>query len=323
MKNLISLRPPLIAYLTFGSLLLTGCAGVNKSAASKLAVQGAQVATTSAQSYQSTSQTLVQYVEGEYLLSGLSDGYSPPSQNMLNSISTIQKELQLRQQMLNSLSSLYVSFGALCDYDAQGEVEKSVNSTVQAGNSLSELLGGGQLSASAGKLFADASGAVVGQIQSHRIKNASAKIRSVLQGVVLILQHTNEQAAVVSMRKTISEGKLKVANKLWEGDFASAGSIIDQHIQVFGLTPIESAVSGASKNPGMKKGIEAVLKWRQQEEDDSQAAAYQATIQALQSLISQHKQIEAGEPVNLESIQAQLTTIQQYVNLIIDIRKGK
>ena len=311
-----------IACFASGLLLVAGCTSLNKIAASKLATQGAQVATTSGQSYQSTDQALVQFVEGEYLLSGLSEGYSPPTSNMLNSISVIRKELQLRQQMLSGLSSLYVSFGALCDYDAQGEVEKSIGSTVQAGNSLSGLLGGGEISDSAGKLFANTGGAVVGRIQSQRINNASAKIRSALQGIVLLLQQSNEQAALVSMRKSISEGKLRLVNKLWEDEFASASGIIDQHIQVFGLTPNESAVSAAAKNPGIKKGIEELLKWRQKQEEDSQAAAYDATIQALRSLVNEHSKIEAGEAVSLDAIQGYMATIQQYVNLITDIKKG-
>src|ERR1039458_5547416 len=311
------------APLACALLFAVGCTSVNKDAASKLADQGASVAKTIGQSYQSTDQNIDRYVAGEFLLSGLKPGYSPPSGAMLKSIDTVKEELLLRQQMLAGLGEVYTSFGALCTYDAKGEVEKSLGNTVQAGNNLAALLGGGAISDSAGKLFATAGGAVAGQVQSARIKDASAKIRSLLQGIVFLLQKTNEQAAVVAVREEITRGKLKVAREFWTGDFALADGIIDEQIQAYGLTPNASALSHASHNPGLRDGISAVLAWRQKQEGDSQVAAYNAAIQSLRTLINEHAKIEAGEPVNLVAIQGYTATVQQYVDLITAVKKGK
>jgi len=309
--------------LVCGLLFSAGCSTINKQAASQLATQGVSAASSIGQSYQSTIQDLNRYVEGEFLLSGLKPGYSPPSKDMLKSIDTVEDELRLRQQMLSGLSDVYTSFGALCAYDASGEVEKSLGDTVQAGNSLATLLGGGAISDSAGELFAKAGGAIAGRVQDDRIKDASAKIRSLLGGIVFLLQQTNEQAAVVAAREEISRGKLKVAMTFWTDDFASADGILDEQIQAYGLTPNPSALTQASKNLALKAGVSEVLKWRQKQEQDSQAAAYTATIQALKTLINEHAKIEAGEPVDLGSIQGNLATIQQYVDLITAVKKGK
>jgi hypothetical protein len=309
--------------LTCVLLFSAGCGSVNKDAASKLADQGALVAKTIGQSYQSTDQDIARYVEGEFLLSGLKPGYSPPSDAMLKSIDTVEEELRLRQQMLAGLGDVYTSFGALCTYDAKGEIEKSLGNTVQAGNSLAALLGGGAISDSAGKLFAMAGGDVAGQVQFARIKDASAKIRSLLQGIVFLLQKTNEQAVVVAVREEITRGKLKVAREFWTGDFALADGILDEQIQAYGLTPNASALSYASQNPGLRDGVSAVLAWRQKQEEDSQVAAYNAAIQSLRTLINEHAKIEAGEPVNLVAIQSYMATVQQYVDLITAVKKGK
>jgi hypothetical protein len=310
---------PLICTLLFAA----GCCSVNKEAASRLANQGASVANTLGQSYQSTGQNITRYVEGEYLLSGLKPGYSPPSEDMLKSIGTIREELRLRQQMLAGLGDVYASFGALCTYDAKGEVEKSLGNTIQAGSNLAGLLGGGSISDSAGQLFAKAGGEITGQVQCKRIKDASVKIRSLLQGIVLLLQKTNEQAGIVATREEITRGKLKVAMAFWNSDFALANGILDEQIQNFGLTPNESALTHASQNPGLRDGVGAVLQWQQKQEEASQTAAYNAGIQALRMLINEHAKIEAGESVNLGTIQGCLATVQQYVELITSVKKGK
>lgn len=304
-------------------MLAAGCTSINKDAASKLASEGSSVANTVGQSYQSTSDDLTQYVEGEYLLSAIAEGHSPPSDAMLADIKTIQSELQLRKQLLGGLGDLYSSFGALCSYDAQGEVEKSLGATIQAGNGLATQLGGGAISDSAGKLFADAGGAVAGAVQSDRIKNASAKIRSALQGIIFLLEKSNDQVTLVGIRKEISVAKLEVAKKLWEGGFASANGVLDRQVQDLGLTPNESALSVASKNQGMQAGVEAILVWRQKQEVAAEADAYASTIQALRSLVNEHAKIEAGESVSLGTVQGYLATVQQYVDLVSDIRKGK
>ncbi len=309
--------------LLYVSLLLAGCSSLNKQAAGKLADQGASVANTIGQSYQSTSQDLARYVEGEYLLSGLKPGYSPPDDNMLKSIATVEGELHSRQQMMAGLSDVYTSFGALCTYDAQGEVEKSLGNAVQAGNSLATLLGGGAISDSAGKLFAQTTGAIAGQVQAGRIKDASVKIRSLLAGIIFLLQKSNEQAAIVAAREEIARDKLKVATTFWADDFATADGILDGQIQSYGLTPNPSALVHASQNPALKEGVSQVLKWRHQQELAAQADAYQATIQALQKLNTEHARIEAGEPADLGTIQNNLATIQQYVDLITAVKKGK
>ena len=306
-----------------GLLAWTGCSSINKEAAGKLADQGAAVANTIGQSYQATSQDLGRYVEGEFLLSGLKPGYSPPSDAMLNNIATVDQELRLRQEMLSGLSEVYTAFGALCTYDAQGETEKALGNTMQAGNNLATALGGGAISDSAGKLFAKAGGAIVGQIQTKRIKDASAKIRSALEGIVFLLQKSHEQEAVVATREEIARGKLKVATTFWTTDLACANGILDTQIQAYGLTPNPSACVHASQNPTLSNGVVEVLKWRQQQEQASQLSAYRATIQALKTLIGKHKKIEEGEPVSLATIQANLATIQQYVELITAVKKGK
>jgi hypothetical protein len=312
----------MLTILLFVVFMVSACATINQGSASKLADQGALVAKTVGQSYQSAGDDLARYVEAEYLLSGIKPGYSPPSDEMLKYIDTIEKELHLRQQMFAGLNDVYVSFGALCTYDAKGEVEKSMGNTMQAANNLATMLGGA-VSASVGKLFSAVAGDVVGQVQSERIKNASAKIRSLLEGIVFLLEKQNEQAALVGMRDEIAKDKLKVAKYFWENDFALADGILDEEIQSYGLTPKAPALNDASKNPYLLKGVNAVLEWRYKKEVDSQVAAYNATIQSLRTLINEHSKIEAGEPVNLEAIQGYMSTVQQYVNLITAIKKGK
>jgi hypothetical protein len=312
----------MLTILLFVVFMVSACATVNQGSAGKLADQGALVAKTVGQSYQSTGDDLDRYVEAEYLLSGIKPGYSPPTDEMLKNIDTIEKELQLRQQMFAGLNDVYVSFGALCTYDAKGEVEKSMGNTMQAANNLATELGG-TVPASVDKLFTAVTGDVVGQFQSERIKNASVKIRSLLEGIVFLLEKQNEKDAVNGMQDVISRDKLKVAKYFWENGYALADGILDEEIQSYGLTPKTIALSDASKNKYLSNGIDAVLDWREKKEVNSQVAAYNATIQSLRTLISEHSKIEAGEPVNLEAIQGYMSTVQQYVNLITAVKKGK
>jgi len=322
MGKRIQLKIISAAILMFALVSLAGCAGVNESMAGKLADKGASAVKTIGESYQATSDDLNQYVETEYLLAGLKPGYSKPSDSMLESIDTIKKELNLRKQMFTGLNDVYVSFGALCAYDAKGEVEKSVGNTVQAGNSLAAHFGS-SISDPVGKLFATASGGIAGQFQADRIKDASAKIRSLLQGIIVLLEKQKEEAAIISIRKEISERKLEIGKYFWEKGYASAEGILNEDIQVYGLTPDTAALKKASQDKSISAAIGNVLTWRQKQEEDSQAAAYHAAIQTLRTLINEHAKIEAGEPVNLEAIQGYMATVQQYVDLMTAVKKGK
>jgi hypothetical protein len=304
-------------------LVLTGCCTVNKEAAAKLANEGASAAHAIAETYRADSQSLSVYVEGEYLLSALNPGYSPPGDAVLHAIEAVQSELQSRQRMLNSLGDVYVSFGSLCACDAKSDVENSLGAAVQAGNDLSTKLGGGAISDSAGKLFAAAGGEIAGQAQCGRIKSASEKIGALLHGVVFLLQKTNEQASVVALRQEITRGKLKVAQALWTNDLALANGILDQQVQAYGLTPNHSALARASQSPGLRAGVSEILRWRQKQEQSFQTAAYGATIQALRGLINEHVNIEKGDPVSLGAVQDYLATVQKYVDLITAVEKGQ
>jgi len=305
------------------TLLWSGCGTVNRQAAGKLALQGAATATTASQTYQSTGQSLTSYVEGEYLLSALKPGYSPPSGPMLANIKLVQAELGARQQLFQAIASLYTSFGNLCSYDAKGQVEQSLGAGVQAVNGLSKAVGGGAISDSAGKLAAAAGGEIVGQVQSARIKDASAKIRAVLSAAVFVLQKASEHQAIVAAREEITRGKLKVARSLWDTDLALATDILSVQVQAYGLTPNDSAIAHASANPNLKQGVNEILQWRQAREQSAQEAAYNATIRSLQALSDEHVKIEKGESVNLLAIQGYLAEMTSYADLITAARKGK
>lgn len=269
-------------------VVLTSCSTINRQAASKLAEQGVTTSSTIGQSYLKTQQQLFNYVEGEYLLSGLVANYSEPSSNMLASVQIVGDELGARQKMLKSLAGVYTSFGALCAYDAKGEVEKAVGQTVKAGNDLSTILGGGNISTAAGALFAKAGGEIVGLYQSTRIKAASMKIRNLLTGIVFLLEKQTEQNAMIAARKEIARGKLKVAEALWSNKIALADTILDEQVQAYGLTLDKEAAKLASKSAFLSKGVSNVLKWRHEQEESLIDLAYNNAIKALKELQNEH-----------------------------------
>lgn len=323
----------IVRFLTFSTirsacsivavLAAAGCCSVNKDAAGKLASEGASVANTVSQSYQTTLNSLSQYIEGEYLLSALRPGASPPDADMLRSIQIAQNELQARQDLFRQLGGLYASFGNLCSYDAKGEVEKSLASSIQSVNSFSQVLGGGSISDSTGKLVAAAGGEIVGQMQCARIKDASQKIRAVLSASVFLLQKAQEKDTIIAVRSEISRGKLKVAEALWTNDMGLATGILSAQVEAYGLVPNDQALAHASANAGLREGVNRILKWRQTQEQSAEVAAYDASIHSLQSLLDEHTKIEKGAPVNLATIQGYLSAIQRYADLLSAVEKGK
>jgi hypothetical protein len=301
--------------------MASGCA-VNRQAADKLAKQGLITSQAIGQSYQVTNQQIEQYVEGEYLLSGLKPGYSPPSETMLENIRIVKRELHARQKMMEGLGNVYTAFGALCAHDAKGEVEKAVEETGAAGNELAAALGNQPLANEAGALFAKASGGVTGFYHSQRIKRSSKKIRSLLKGVILLLEKGEEEQAIIAIREEVSRGREKAAKALWQSDIALADSILEQHVKAYGLTLNKVASKKASTNKALNSGICNVLQWRQKQEAEALAKAYNAAIGALKELGTEHSKIEAGEPVSLGAIQGYLATIREYVDLAAKLKNG-
>jgi hypothetical protein len=312
------------ATLFFGIslIILSGCCSINKQAAQKLAEQGAATSTEIANSYGAAKQQLVTYVEGEYLLSGLKDGYSKPGTNMLDSIKRVQTELTLRKQMLEDLGTLYAAFAALCAYDAATETEKAAGELAAAGKSYADtVFPGTSIPDAAGQMFAKGTGQLAGQAQNRRIRNANRQICSNLEGIVFLLQQQKEQEALTSIREEISRNRLKVAKALWNENLGLADNILDGQVSSYGLTLNRDAAKAAPANPKLKHAIEQVLESRHNSEMEASGEAYAAAIAALKKLKEEHKKLEKGEPVSLTSLKTDLTVIQEYVDLVTALRK--
>jgi len=311
-----------VLFILIITMMLAGCCTINKQAAQKLADEGGVASTDIAKSYGITKQQLVTYVEGEYLLSALKEGYSKPSTEMLNSIKKVQTELALRQQMLEDLAALYSAFGALCSYDAVAETEKATGQLAAAGKTYAEaVFPGTTIPDAAGQIFAKGAGQISGQAQSCHIRDASRRIRANLDGIVFLLKKQNEQEALVAIREEVSRNRLKVATNLWNENVGLADDILKGLVSAYGLNLNQDVAKNAGANPRLKNAILQVLQVRHDSEMEAASDAYSAAIKALNKLNEEHKKLEKGEDVSLASLDSDLVTIRAYIDLVTTLKK--
>lgn len=273
---------------------------------------------TIANSYQLTSERLDIYLEGEYLLSAVKDGYSPPGEAMRYQIEIVRKELSLRKKMFEELAKVYEFFASLALYDAGGEMENALKGLTASINDYSELAKMNAVSLHPDNDLVAGGGAyIVGNYQKIVVKNASEIIRKYLQTIKSLLEKQSERTAIIAAEREIARNRLKVAKTLWNEEIGLATEILDRQVSSYGLVlnrQLTAVQISKSLTPEMKKAVEAILELRHERELILRAEAYNASVNALQSLINAHRRFEKGEDFSLLTLRSFLRKVREYTD---------
>ena len=318
---MISTRLVQVGMVATFLLACASCSSVNRGAASDLAKQGGDAASTFATSVSSTRSDLDNYVEGQILIAPLT-GREPPSKSMLTSINQIKQALSLREQMMTQLAQTYAAFGALANYNAAGEVNASLVSLSGSINSYADTVSpgssGGTAVAASEIGVTEVATLIMAEEQSKKIKAASTLIRLQLTKIVPLMQ--KEEGTLERIQKEIVRGSQQSALALWQLGFAQPTPILGEQVGQLGLTfdpgSYNDQVGKLSKMDRhmLEAAIGNVVKYRAQRQAELQAAIIDQNVDGLNDLISQHEKLEKGQAVDLASVTAHISQMRALVD---------
>ncbi len=295
------------------------CSSVSREAASALATQGQNAATTYATSVNTTKAELDTYVEGQYLIAPLTDR-AEPSASMLKSINDVQSALSLRAQMMVQLVGTYGAFGDLANYDAAGQVNQAIVNLSGAVNAYGAAVSPGStpISGAAASIAGEAGGFLAAAEQSKRIRQASTLIRSQLTTIVPLLE--KEKTALKNVQDEIVDGSRDTELALWDKGFANPSPILGNQLGQLGLR-FEQAdyqhhfdALSDSDRANFRKAIGLVVRYRAQRQATLQAEILDQNIDGLSALIGEHKKLEQGEDLNLQALTIHVTQMRAFID---------
>ncbi len=303
-------------------VLLSACSSVNLRIAQDLAEQGSSASVDISESYSKRADDLEIYLEGEYILSGLKKDYSVPGQTTLSKVDSLKKEMLERKELFANFAKVYDSFAELAVYEESENIETSLKSLTSAVNDYSKLTKGkGYFSKAEEDIAAITGKHLFSYYHKLKVKKASELIRNRLEAAKQLLAKQSEKTAIIAMEQEIDRNRLKVAIALWNNGLGMPTAIIAEHIETYGLQvneketlrQIDRATTG-----NMKTAIVNVMKFRHNRELRSRKDAYEATINALQNLITAHREFENGDSLSFDSLNKLLKTVNQYTKLITE-----
>lgn len=297
-------------------VLCTGCSSINLRTAGDLAETGSSASSQIAEAYGKRAGDLEIYLEGENILAALNDGYSLPDTDMITKVDAVKAEILQRQEMFNNLLKTYQAFAELAAYDGSSQVETSLRDLTAAVNEYSQLTRNKVFFTKPQEDLAAIAGArLFTAYHQLKVKKASEMIRQCLEAIRELLASQREKAAVTAMETEIDRNRLKAALALWNQGLGLPTEIIAEHIEIYGLEVNRSqTLTQAEKATGgkMRQAIENVMRFRHERQIRSRKLAYDAAIQSVQSLITAHRQFEAGEGFSAEALKNFLKSINEY-----------
>ena len=207
--------------------------------------------------------SLDQYVQGQLLSDSIETGGAALTPEELRArndqiarIRQVQHAIMLREQALANLSSVYLSFQKLGEYDATGAVETSMNSFTEAVNELGTAVGSSEppLSNVAGGFIGKGAGMFAGEVQAGMLRAASPQIRARLERFRdhLVAQQKTYQ----SIRTVVANRQKNTAQTLYRSGIGDPTPVFRDLLSGYGINypDDESAAAALQKlgEPGRK-----------------------------------------------------------------------
>lgn len=283
----------------------------------ELAARGADVASKAQVPLAGIRGGLDRYVESQYLRGGFDGSGSVPEQEL---IGRVQNALVLRERALADLERVYLAFKALGEYDAGAEVEGKLGDLTKSVNDFSTAVGRNDplLSNVNSGLITKAGGALAAGLQSATIRKASAEIR--IRVARLRDAMHSELGQLQGLMSDIADEDARLMKELRKDELLKDSPALDGSQLLADLLK----ETGADVDPAQAKqiiarheklgdGLTAIRARRQTEDLVKQERILDATVGALDALVTAHEQLEREQSMTLQTLQAKVAQLAALV----------
>ncbi|WP_149651741.1 hypothetical protein [Azospirillum argentinense] len=317
---------------------LAACSNVNLDAAKALGRAGQSAAGSAAEFADVPRSKYQAYIEGLAFISA----YPPPPPKNAGPNATAQRScnpygltplgetgqalaaryfelMDRRRAMLDKLSDVYGAFEALASYGAAEAVESGIAAFSAAANDYIRAVdpSATPVKTNVSGTIAAAGGMLVEDAQKSKVRQASIAIRERLEAVLTYLNREDSASAWTEMRGEQVRNGHRVAAGLWCAGLLDASPIIDSLASGYGMK-ISTAKSGGitADDPRLRQGVEGVLSIREEQANQAITSGYNAMTASIGDLITEHRKVEAGVPIDLEFLQTRIARLQSLVETL-------
>jgi len=295
-------------------VFLSGCSRINIEAAKSLSATGREAALQTQQNVLVSYKEYLRARDCEAFQHGLSGNTkSEAYEEILNNYSEIQQELTKRSIVFEKLADLYDAFGELSGFDAGGQTENALGDLSVAVNEYATVFHQKPLiSDKTTDVISKIGGLVATEIQKAKIKKASALIQERVKALVGLFENPLVREQLAGYRQRLTKNRKEAFLKLWEAGVYDPKPILDDFGEDVGLTAQKEAPGIINSKPNLGKAITEVLDKRLEMKSELIQEGYDAGLKALKQLVTEHKKLEQGKPLDLtylRTITAELRNI--------------
>lgn len=309
----------ILAVLFFVIFVISACASVNIDSARTLGKAGRSVAVQAQQNIMVSDKEYLRARDSEALLHGYSGTtQSDAYMQLLDSYGVIQQELAKRSVVFEKLADLYDAFGELAGLDAGAQTEKALG---DLGGAIAEyakqVKQPALLSSDATAAISKIGGIIASEIQKAKIKEASILIRERVNAFQELLGSKLVREQMTGFRELLASDRKVAFIILWDAGVYDPKPLLDDFGADAGLVAQNNVAALIKSNRQLGNALKEVLDKRlARNQFDLIEKSYDASLAALRHLVSEHKKLEQGEPLDLGRLQAIVAELRGVVVLL-------
>lgn len=302
-----------------------GCANVDIEQAKKLSGAGVTASTRLQTEATETAAHATSWREGRVFERVLTTGRSSSADSDTfketdKSEENLAKLLKARASALSQLVITYKSFQALTDYDAAQETEKaaagflsSTNNFVAKANEITKS-SISPVDPAVAEGMTIGFGIIAAEVQKAQIKKASIAIRTGVETLAKALGA--EELYASGARRLLAQERKELRAKARREGLGSYDQPLRALLVSFDVDPVKDLDAAVARSPKARAAIDRILADRDAAEEATIGESYHALIKTLDTLVAQHKALEAGQRVDLQSIADAAEKIEGYYQRI-------
>lgn len=308
--------------LLLAAFLSSACSGINIEAAKNLGVTGRSVALQMQQNIFVSDDEYLRARDGEAVFHGFtgttdSDLYK----KILKNYDAIHQELAKRSVVFEKLASLYDAFGELAGLDAGGQTEKALASLGGAIEEYSKQINQpSPIYSDTTAVISKIGGLAATEIQKTKIKEASIQIRARVEDTQKLLGDKLVREQMMGFRQSLTTVKKTAFTLMWGQGVYDPKPLLDDFGADAGLVAKKEVAAGIKPETQLGKALLEVLEKRLAMKADLIERSYDASLKALGGLISEHKKLEQGSPLDLTRLQAIAAELRGIVVLLTKVK---
>jgi hypothetical protein len=158
-------------------------------------------------------------------------------------------------------------------------------------------------------------------LSKHRkqqlIRESSVIIRKQLEHLLVLLNNIEEQHKMTTFREKLLGNRLRMSEALWKSGILDPSPMINDLAGDAGFQAERNSRSIVLMNPSLKKGLKGVMDYRIRKKNTILIkSGYDNTLDALRTLVEEHKKLENGESVSMDDLRRIISELQTISRLL-------